>query len=120
MQKVESPIDAKGDESFLCCNPIKGTIAIMDKKGTSDTGNPINQLLDPKERKYNQHSVIHSRIVMRYILGIWNNSVKNINDEQSKNALIKGLKIKFPTAVIKENGNPHAISIGNDTNDKKH
>ena len=51
---------------------------------------------------------------------MWSNSEKNMSDEQSKNAVIKGLKIKLPTAVINEKGNPQATTIGKDTSVKKH
>ena len=48
------------------------------------------------------------------------NSVKNIKEEQSKNMVINGLKIKLPTAVIKENGSPHATITGKETRERKH
>ena len=53
------------------------------------------------------------------MFGRWRISRKKIKDEQSKNRLKKGVKIRLPTIVNKENGKPHAIRTGSEINEIK-
>ena len=99
----------------LCERIKKVSIGIESRIKLFVCANPISHDFSPYNRMFSQNVVSLFKLVIKNMLGIVKNCVKKMRELRIKKSVRIGAKIKFPTMLNFDNGNPAFIKIGRET-----